>query len=569
MAAVFLLAPAAPPLTYTPFAIEAEAEDRPAWSPDGKSIAYLKPVDQRPQVFVRALDSTAAAQLTKGAAFVTTVFWAPDGARIYFVSANTLFAISPAGGPAQKIAGDALSAAISPDGNHFVYLSWERRHAMTQPVNGGPAVPYYPKETQWTGVAARMQFATDGKRVFFNARQGATAEEAEFRLLEFPFPAAGGPRSLHLPPALTPGISDASLASISWLPDSRHFLTSGIFPGQFSSNLYLADSRSGKVRALTSGPGNATSPVVSRDGRRAAFIVGERSRDIVEFALPSTAGAEIPLRKILASATEESDPVWSPDGAALAYSATVAGSMNRIFVRSADGAWTRSLTLECDPGESLTEPRISPDGQRVAVEVRSQARHIIAVASISGGKLVPIDTVSRHQHNPRWSPDGNWLVYDAEVDNHLKTIFKAPIGGLGKPVPLARSPHNAQAQYVWLPDGNSILAIAPRDMYRIPANGGEPERIGDGSRTHTFDPRTQTIWLVKDGTAGRVELIAWQPATNLTRAAGYFNLPPTAALRNINLPPDGKRFAATLEENARDIWILDGLRAPSFWSWWK
>ena len=49
----------------TPFATDQEPESDGAWSPDGKSIAYLKTIGGTPQLMVRALDASAPVQLTR------------------------------------------------------------------------------------------------------------------------------------------------------------------------------------------------------------------------------------------------------------------------------------------------------------------------------------------------------------------------------------------------------------------------------------------------------------------------------------------------------------------------
>jgi len=50
---------------YTPFATEAEYETNGAWSPDGRSIAYLMRFGGSNQLMVRSLDTPSPAQLTK------------------------------------------------------------------------------------------------------------------------------------------------------------------------------------------------------------------------------------------------------------------------------------------------------------------------------------------------------------------------------------------------------------------------------------------------------------------------------------------------------------------------
>lgn len=49
---------------YTPFATEAGIETQPAWSPDGKTLAYPAEINGVMQVLARGLDAASPVQLT-------------------------------------------------------------------------------------------------------------------------------------------------------------------------------------------------------------------------------------------------------------------------------------------------------------------------------------------------------------------------------------------------------------------------------------------------------------------------------------------------------------------------
>ena len=57
----------------------------PAWSPDGKTLAYVAPVDGILQVFTRS-EGSLPYQVTRTRFDASNPFWSPDGARIYFHS---------------------------------------------------------------------------------------------------------------------------------------------------------------------------------------------------------------------------------------------------------------------------------------------------------------------------------------------------------------------------------------------------------------------------------------------------------------------------------------------------
>src|SRR6266496_4202548 len=63
-----------------------ESSSQPAWSPDGKQIAFVRSVDGKPQIFLLSLDGGEAVQLTKFRYGAGTPKWSRDGKQILFSS---------------------------------------------------------------------------------------------------------------------------------------------------------------------------------------------------------------------------------------------------------------------------------------------------------------------------------------------------------------------------------------------------------------------------------------------------------------------------------------------------
>jgi len=63
-----------------------ESAGQPAWSPDGKQLAFVRTVDNKPQIFLLSLDGGEAIQLTKFRYGASAPKWRPDGQQILFAA---------------------------------------------------------------------------------------------------------------------------------------------------------------------------------------------------------------------------------------------------------------------------------------------------------------------------------------------------------------------------------------------------------------------------------------------------------------------------------------------------
>ncbi|RYZ31137.1 MAG: S9 family peptidase, partial [Chitinophagaceae bacterium] len=63
-----------------------ESSSQPAWSPDSKSLAFVRVADGKPQVFVLPMSGGEAYQLTKFSYGASAPKWSPDGKKILFAA---------------------------------------------------------------------------------------------------------------------------------------------------------------------------------------------------------------------------------------------------------------------------------------------------------------------------------------------------------------------------------------------------------------------------------------------------------------------------------------------------
>lgn len=101
------------------FAIE------PAWSPDGRLIAFVSKRDGVSHVYVMNADGTGVRRLTDARAEDGGPTWSPDGRRIAFAREGALFVVDSAGGAARRLgrafAGRVADPTWSPDGKSIAF----------------------------------------------------------------------------------------------------------------------------------------------------------------------------------------------------------------------------------------------------------------------------------------------------------------------------------------------------------------------------------------------------------------------------------------------------------------
>jgi dipeptidyl aminopeptidase/acylaminoacyl peptidase len=173
----------------------------------------------------------------------------------------------------------------------------------------------------------------------------------------------------------------------------------------------------------------------------------------------------------------EDSPQFSPDGQWIAFSSERAGSTD-IWIGRSDGSGLRRLTfLEGFAGT----PRWSPDGESIVFDLRPpSAQPDIWVVRVAGGETRQLPTNPGGADLPSWSNDGRWIYFHAVFDDK---IWKVPSEG-GKPVPVTR--HRASEGFESM-DGRSLYfspTEAQLGIWRIDlSNGNEapvPELSGAG-----------------------------------------------------------------------------------------
>jgi serine/threonine-protein kinase len=429
--------------------------------------------DVRPRAsrFEITLPSTAALSI---GGVSRDVALTPDGSRLVYVGANgtTLF-VRPLDQlePIPLVRGSGLrNPFVSPDGQWVGF--YDGNVAMRKvPVTGGPAVLV----AQLGSFAYGAAWGPDGTIIFASAEttglQRVSADGGEPSVLTRPDRAHG--ESAHLWPQMLPGgqfvlctvrATDGgperdSIAALDLRNSRLTILLRGGSDARYMPSGHLVYAAEGTLRAI------GFDPVHLR-------VVGT-ARPVVSQVITSTMGG------VEVAAARDGTFVYvigTPGG----------GAAHSLVWVDRQG---RETALPAPP-RVYSNPRISPDGTRIAVSIVDQDRDIwlwdLARETLTRVTLDPAASLS-----PEWTPDGRRIVFSSTRAGQLN-LFSQAADGTGPAERLTESPV-IQAPTGVLPDGARVLLTersskTGADVMMLPLDG-----------THHVLPLVQTSFDERNG----------------------------------------------------------------------
>ncbi len=392
----------------------------PAWSPDGRRLAFVSYGSVSDAVWTVAADGGPATLVVEGDAVLFDPVWSPDGASIYYVgvsratkSANVMRVpvAADTGGPVgapERVAdtGRVVSRhlSFSPDGKRLVYSAVAMRSDIwsvsVAPATGEASGEPVALTSDTSFRKSTPSFSRDGTRVAYSSKlTGATVDV-------WTVGADGG-----APTQLTsgPGMN----AFPSWFPDGRRIAFMSRAEG--APVLRAFDFDTGVARDLFTWSAGINFPRVSPDGNRVAFH-SDRGGVVNVWMLSLQSGDPV---QVTFDAELAGWPCWSPDGSTLAVELR-RGNGTQLGLVASGGGEIRQLTSE--PGQSWTGSW-SPDGDRIAFAGQRDGIWNVWWVSRSTGAERRVTAYTRpnaYVRAPDWSPKGDRIVYEyAEVTGNI------------------------------------------------------------------------------------------------------------------------------------------------------
>lgn len=512
-----------------PFSGLAGRETTPAFSPDGKQIAFAWNGGEGEQldVYVRLVGAGEPVRLTTNEADELFPAFSPDGKQIAFVrslpTASEIFLIPALGGAERRICrlnSIRTSFSFSPNGKTLAVVDAE---ASGKP-NGIFLVNVETGEKRRFTSPPELasddmpRFSPGGKQLAFVRVFGTTIYEIFTAAIE------NGTSAKQLT------FDKVGIHGLTWNADGKQI----VFASQRASGqsaLWQIPAAGGEPQLIATGGKNVTNPALSPDGKIIAFT--EESSDVNLWKI----APDSPSKKIIASSRAEHSPNFSPDGTKIVFASDRTGSF-QIWLADADGKNQRQLTDSENPAGS---PRFSPDGRFIAFDSQINGKGEIFVIPAEGGAMRRLTNSDAHDVLPAWSADGKDIFFTSNQSGDFQ-IWKIAADG-GEAVQITGQ---GAFEAIASPDGREIFYTKSRGvagLWGVSVEGGDEKPFAELSETgywRYWAVSKDGIYYVRRSVNAPYKIEFYDFAAKQTREIASVERQPIWIFSGFAVSPDGK-----------------------------
>jgi Tol biopolymer transport system component len=577
------------PRSLSRLTIEEGLQAQPAWSPDGRFIAYASDQAGNFDVWVQPVAGGRAVQVTNDPAADWQPSWSPDGNTLAFRSEREgggIFVVPALGGRERRLTTFGLRPEWSPTRPELLFVVRPiaaNASAVVPPIyvvglEGGTPRRILADELSQFRNVQQVVWHPDGQRISFVAMRDPP--EGLYTV-----PTAGGaPARSEVAADVLARLEEAEVAfrQFRWAPSGDAVYVTALVKGVYNLWRIGVDPATLKLisgpERLTTGAGNDEELSVSPDGTRLAFVTRTDALRLWGLPFDAANGRVTGDGQAITAVTSLAAFDLSADGRWLVFVLQRRG-------RSTFELWTRSLETGTDSmlseAASYFSPRISSDGSLVAYRTVGPPQNALGLSWMprTGGperRLAaqfrnPMDwsadgTRLLHSCNPvkaaaicespreaatpagsrtvvqdpnhfiyqgRYSPDGRWILFNAQSMTTVGASVLGVIPASGGPwTPLSEAALWADKAR-WAPDGRAIYFISNRsgpffDVWGLRFDPDAGRAVGEPFRVTRYE------------SPGRV----------LDSAAGS------------ELGVSRSHLVVPIRETKGSIWLLDGVGRP-------
>jgi Tol biopolymer transport system component len=552
----------------------AGAETHPAFSPDGKRLAFSwngKAQDNF-DIYVKVLDTGVRQRLTSDPAVDSEPAWSPDGRFIAFVRSSRgrakadVIIVPAQGGPEHKVAEFYARLAWEPK---LPALSWTADSRWL-------VVPRTPKPNARSSLALVSVDTPVDTPVGTPETRLLTSPTAESMTDCCPVVSPDG-RTLAFLRVSKVGIPNIHLLSLTedykprgearQLTAEPHGAWDPMWTGSGREVLYRASRqetwmfwRIGRDGSTPPRPLGSLGPIgthwtISRQGDRLAFQSNSLQTEIwrVELAAANN------LSRVVSSGALNFEPQYSPDGKRIAF---VSAQPSGMQIRIADSDGANPVKVAAASGRDAVPARWSPDGRQIVFECQSGGNDNICIIPASGGEIRSIGKPPAQYLLPSWSHDGKWICLTSNRSGSFQ-VWRIPADG-------------SDSGAVQLTSGGGFGPVESADgsvvyyakelfsgaLWQVPAIGGRESPVASLrilGRPHSFAATADGIYYISSPSPEQYfEVFLHRFATGSSERIARI---PKRIGDGLSVSPDGRWLLfPAYEDQFGDLYVVENFR---------